>query len=82
MEEIDRIELQFLAKLQARIKELGINQSELAERMGVSRAYVCKFFSGGGGVTFRTAWKFAKALKVDFTPGIRKRRRKERAVKG
>lgn len=82
MEDIDRIELQFLAKLRARIKELGINQAELAARMGVSKAYVCKFFSGGGGVTFHSAWKFTKALKLDFIPGIRKRRRKTRAVKG
>ena len=44
--------------------------------MGISNAYVCKFFSGGSGVTFRTDWNFANALKVDFISRICKRLRK------
>ena len=76
MEEINRIKLQFLVMLRGWIKEHMGNQTELAVGMGISNAYVCKFFSGGSGVTFRTDWKFANALKVDFIPGICKRLRK------
>lgn len=76
MEEINRIKLQFLAILRGWIKEHMGNQTELATGMGVSNVSVCKIFSGGGGVTFRTDWKFANALKVDFIPGICKLQRK------
>ena len=70
------IKLQFLAMLWGWIKEHMDNQTELATEMGVPNVHVCKFFSGGGGVTFRTERKFAHALKVDFILGICKRLRK------
>ena len=76
MEEIDRIELQFLIKLQAWIKELLIDHSELVARTGVSNGYFCKFFSGDGCVMCHTDLKFAEAQKVDFILGICKRQRK------
>ena len=76
MEEINRIKLRFRAKQWGWIKEHMGNQTELAVGMGISNVSVCKIFSGGGGVTFRTDWNFANALKVDFISRICKRLRK------
>lgn len=53
------------------MKELGINNSELAKRMKVSRPYITKVLSGDVSFTFRTAAKLARALKMDFFPELK-----------
>ena len=56
------------------MKELGLNQSALAKRMHVSRAYVSKVLSGKDvSFTFGTALRFARALQLDFSPELRER---------
>lgn len=53
------------------MKELGVNNTELAKRMKVSRPYITKVLSGDVSFTFHTAGKLAKALKMDFFPELK-----------
>ena len=55
------------------MKELGVSQSELAERMKVSRPYITKVLHQDVNFSFRTAAKLANALKMDFFPEVRPR---------
>ena len=68
MTTIDRIGSAFLRRILRRMKQLGISQSELAKRMNVSRPYITKVLSHDVNFSFRTAWKLANALKMDFFP--------------
>ena len=71
MTTIDHIASAFLRRILRRMKELGVSQSELAKRMNVSRPYVTKVLSRDVNFSFRTAWKLANALKMDFFPDLR-----------
>ena len=53
------------------MKELGVNQTELARRMEVSRPYITKVLRQDVNFSFRTAVKLAAALKMDFFPELR-----------
>ena len=53
------------------MKELGVNQTELARRMKVSRPYITKVLRQDVNFSFRTAAKLAAALKMDFFPELR-----------
>ena len=55
------------------MKELGVSQTELAQRMKVSRPYVTKVLHQDVNFSFRTAAKLANALKMDFFPDLRER---------
>lgn len=68
MKTIDRIGSAFLRAILLRMKELGVNQTELAKRMKVSRPYITKVLSQDVNFSFRTAAKLAEALKMDFMP--------------
>lgn len=70
MKALDRAGSFFLRAILRRMKELGLNQSALARRMKCSRAYVSKVFSGDANISFHTACRFAKALGMDFVPGL------------
>ena len=56
------------------MKDMGINQSELAKRMKVSTPYITKVLHQDVNFSFRTAAKLARALEMDFIPGLRERR--------
>ena len=71
MTSIDHICSAFLRQILLRMKELGINQTELARRMQVSRPYITKVLSGDVHFTFSTAVKLAKALQMDFVPELK-----------
>lgn len=43
-------------------KELGLTQTELAERMGTAQANISRFESGTYNPTLKFLWKMAKAL--------------------
>ena len=73
MKTIDRVGSMFLRRILLRMKELGINQTELARRMNVSRPYITKVLSHDVNFSFRTAAKLANALKMDFFPELRER---------
>jgi transcriptional regulator with XRE-family HTH domain len=68
MKTIDKIGSAFLRAILLRMKELGVNQTELAKRMKVSRPYITKVLSQDVNFSFRTAAKLAEALKMDFLP--------------
>ena len=63
----------FLRRCLRQMKRIGLNQSALAKRMNVSRAYVAKLMSGDVNITFGTAMKLARALEMDFFPELRGR---------
>ena len=71
MNAIDRIGSAFLRRILLRMKELGISQTELAQRMNVSRPYITKVLHQDVNFSFRTAAKLANALKMDFFPELR-----------
>ena len=73
MKAIDKIGSAFLRRILLRMKELGVSQTELAKRMNVSRPYITKVLSHDVNFSFRTAWKLANALKMDFFPDLRER---------
>lgn len=59
------------------MKRLGMNQTDLAKRMQVSRPYITKLMSGDVNITFETALRLAKAVKMDFMPQLRDMESKE-----
>lgn len=46
----------------AAMKELGVNRTELAARMGVSKAFVTKLLRGNTNVTLKTMASLARSL--------------------
>ena len=73
MRSIDRIGSIFLRQVLRRMKQLGLNQSELAKRMNVSRPYITKVLKSDVNISFGTAAKLARALEMDFFPGLREK---------
>lgn len=67
---VDRVGAVFLRAILRRMKELGINNTELARRMKVSRPYITKALKGDVNFTFATAIRFARALQMDFIPTL------------
>lgn len=63
----------FLRRCLRQMKRLGMNQSDLARRMKVSRPYITKLMSGDVNITFGTALRLARALEMDFFPELRQR---------
>lgn len=74
MNAVDRIGSVFLRTIFRRMKELGMNKTELAKRMKVSRPYITKALQGDVNFTFGTAARFARALEMDFFPELREKR--------
>ena len=70
---VDRIGSSFLRRILLRMKTLGINQSELAKRMKVSKPYITKVLRQDVNFSFRTAAKLAHALEMDFFPELREK---------
>ena len=71
---LDHIASAFLRRILRRMKELGVNQSELAKRMKVSKPYITKVLRQDVNFSFRTAAKLARALEMDFIPGLQERK--------
>ena len=61
-----RVISDFTERICRRLEELGINQSEFARRLGVTRAYVTNFLRGNVNFTFDTAVRISTALGMDF----------------
>ena len=59
-----RVISDFTERICCRLEELGITQSELARRLGVTRAYVTNFLCGDVNFTFDTAVKISTALEM------------------
>ena len=73
MRAVDRIGSAFLRRILRRMKQLGINQTELARRMKVTKPYVTKVLRQDVNFSFRTAAKLAHALEMDFFPELREK---------
>ena len=71
MRHVDHIGSVFLRQVLRRMKQLGLNQSALAERMNVSRPYVSKVLKSDVNISFATAAKLAHALQMDFFPQLK-----------
>ena len=78
MKAIDHIGSAFLRRILRRMRELGVNQSELARRMKVSKPYITKVLRQDVNFSFRTAAKLARALEMDFFPDLRERQPAEK----
>ena len=70
---VDRIGSAFLRRILRRMKQLGVNQTELAKRMKVSKPYITKVLRQDVNFSFRTAAKLARALEMDFFPELREK---------
>lgn len=70
---VDKTCSSFLRTIILRMKELGVNRTELSKRMNVSRPYITKVLHGDVNFTFSTAIRFAQALEMDFFPELRAR---------
>ena len=73
MTSVDRIGSAFLRRILLRMKRMGINQTELARRMKVSKPYITKVLRQDVNFSFRTAAKLAHALEMDFFPELREK---------
>lgn len=78
MTSIDHIGSAFLRRIFMRMKALGMNQSELARRMKVSKPYITKVLRQDVNFSFRTAAKLARALEMDFFPELREKQVEKR----
>ena len=70
MTPVDKIGSAFLRRILKQMKKLGINQTELARRMNVSRPYVTAVLKHDVNISFLTAAKLARALRMDFFPDL------------
>ena len=73
MKTVDHLGSMFLRQILRRMKQLGLNQSELAKRMKVSKPYITKVLRQDVNFSFRTAAKLARALEMDFFPELREK---------
>ena len=71
---IDHIGSAFLRRILRWMRELGVNHTELAKRMKVSKPYITKVLRQDVNFSFRTAAKLARALEMDFIPSLQERR--------
>lgn len=73
MTSLDHLGSAFLRRILRRMKAMGLNQSDLARRMKVSKPYITKVLRQDVNFSFRTAAKLARALEMDFFPELRER---------
>jgi len=59
----ERAVLEFTEEVYRRMEALGLNKSQLAERLGTSAAYVTKVLGGDANFTLRTMVRLALALE-------------------
>ena len=67
----------FLRRCIRQMKKLGLNQTQLAQRLHVSRPYVTKLLSGDVNISFGAAMRLARALEMDFLPELKERKSKK-----
>lgn len=66
--ELDRIEMRFLAEFRRRMKAAGLQNRDLERRLRINSSTSSMFLLGRRGLTFRSAYKYCKALGFDFVP--------------
>ena len=73
--------LELTEQIAAQMKERGISRSDLAERLGTSRAYVTKLLDGHENMTVKTLVRVANALEMKVGMKLVPRERASRSVK-
>ncbi len=68
IDELDRIEMRFLAEFKRRMKSAGVQNRDLERRLRITSSTLSMFLLGRRGLTFRGAYKYCKALGFDFIP--------------
>lgn len=63
---IERAKIEFTEKVFARMKELGVGKSNLADLLGVQPAMVTRLLSGRNNFELATMVKIARVLDCDF----------------
>jgi DNA-binding Xre family transcriptional regulator len=58
------------ASVYKRMKELGLTQSELAERMGADRSQISRILAGSMNITLRTIARLEEALNFRLDAGF------------
>ena len=64
----EKMTIDTLADVFLRMKELSVNQKQLAERLGISASALSKLLSNGSNLRYSTVARLAAALKCDVVP--------------
>jgi transcriptional regulator with XRE-family HTH domain len=82
---IDRAVLAYLGQLEEFMRDSELNRSDLAKRLGTSKAYLSKIFSGNSNFTVATMVRLARAVgakvEIRLTPNVEASQSKEVAPK-
>lgn len=63
---LEEVIVDFTEEICRLMEEEGIDRSELAERLGVSRAFITKILNGNPNLTLKTMMKLSMALNREF----------------
>lgn len=66
----EHLAVAFLAQVHARMQAQGMNNTELARRLGTSPAYVTRLFPGGTNLSVQTLVKLAQAVGASVQLGL------------
>lgn len=64
--QIEEFILEFTEKIAAKMEASNINRTELAGRLGVSKAFITKLLNGNPNLTIKTMMSIASALNCDL----------------
>ncbi|MEW6563306.1 MAG: helix-turn-helix transcriptional regulator [Pseudomonadota bacterium] len=70
---VEAAKLDFALELTRQMKLQGVNNAELARRLGTSAAYVTKLLRGDGNLTIETMVKAGRTLDCDFHTHLARR---------
>lgn len=63
---MNKLSIQFAKNIEKLRKKRGLKKKELADKVGVSQAYITKVMQGEANYTLETMAKFAHALETDI----------------
>jgi transcriptional regulator with XRE-family HTH domain len=63
---MNKLSIQFAKNIEHLRKQRGLKKKELAQKVGVSQAYITKVMQGEANYTLETMAKFAHALEADI----------------
>lgn len=74
----EEVIIAFTEKVVAAMRERGMSRVELAQRLGVSKAFVTKLLNGNPNLTIRTMVSLAAALECELLVDIQPRAKSSR----
>ena len=78
---LEEVILNFTEQICELMEKQKINRAELAERLGVSGAFITKLLNGNPNLTLKTMMNIASALKSDLNIQIQPRRSAAKRLK-